>query len=401
MARLGAITPIAQQVYTELLRFAGAEPASLYGENFLTTGASQWPRRLLRRFPKLALWRGISHLKNRLKRLIGVSVDTPIWLTNRTAQLMKLAATVTSRVCQNVLVADLNWPNYQRILENIRSPHPIALTRANIRHQILEQGMGRDELVNNISQTYFANCCDGLFLPAVDNLGIRLPIPEIVQSIEREAEIRFILVDGAQALCHVPLESLATHMDFFIAGSHKWLGGHHPMGIGVCGRQRWTTYIDDVKRDMTASYDLDDPLLALIDEFEQDSPKPFGETVMVAPLFTCQGAITDAQEIDASRQLSRRIQNADALIKTIPKTRWQPLIPDQAFRSGIMLVRSKEKSVRNTSTRDIRAKFNKAGLAVTAYARGLVRLSIPSSRFSTTDLDRISAAFEMCSSLSG
>ena len=72
-------------------------------------------------------------------------------------------------------------------------------------------------------QAFIEHGCDGLFLPAVSNLGIRLPIRELVQAIGRRAELRFVVIDGAQALAHVPLELNRDYGDLLLAGCHKWL----------------------------------------------------------------------------------------------------------------------------------------------------------------------------------
>ena len=44
---------------------------------------------------------------------------------------------------------------------------------------------------------------------------------------------KFVVVDGAQALGHVTEQLGLPYCDMFIAGCHKWLQGHLPMGIGL------------------------------------------------------------------------------------------------------------------------------------------------------------------------
>lgn len=61
--------------------------------------------------------------------------------------------------------------------------------------------------------------CDGLFLPAVDSMGIRLPITEIVERLLSKQEVRFVLVDAAQALGHTDLSEIAGVADFIVAGT--------------------------------------------------------------------------------------------------------------------------------------------------------------------------------------
>lgn len=52
-------------------------------------------------------------------------------------------------------------------------------------------------MVDHLASIFIANQCDGLFLPAVDHLGIRVPIHDIVRRIERGAELRCVSIDTA------------------------------------------------------------------------------------------------------------------------------------------------------------------------------------------------------------
>jgi hypothetical protein len=41
-----------------------------------------------------------------------------------------------------------------------------------------------NELIRLLTTTYVENQCDGLFLPLIDNLGVKLLVPRIVAAIE-------------------------------------------------------------------------------------------------------------------------------------------------------------------------------------------------------------------------
>ena len=237
-ARLGLMSASAQQIHIDFVRFVGEEAASLYFDQFLRTGVRDWPASLRRRFPALQAWQGISHLKDDLRRPVGASAQSNVLLASRSAQLMRLAAKLLFRLCRNVLVTDLSWPSYRQILERVGGTAENRLTTLQLRRSLLKDQVPQDEVIERIAQHFVRTACDGLFLPAVDNLGIRLPIEQIVRSIEQRAELRFVVVDGAQAFGHAPLELSEHDCDFFIAGCHKWLGAYQPMGLGFYGRPR-------------------------------------------------------------------------------------------------------------------------------------------------------------------
>ena len=70
-----------------------------------------------KRYPGLSDWQGIQHLKASLAELTGVTDPSRVLLANRSAELVRLAARTMFRQCERVLVTDLTWPSYARILE--------------------------------------------------------------------------------------------------------------------------------------------------------------------------------------------------------------------------------------------------------------------------------------------
>ncbi len=331
----------AQHLQIDFIRFAGEEGSSLYWDQFLRSGTAEWPVHLTDRFPALAAWHGIRHLKNRLKQLAGASPRCEVLLANRSAQLMKLAAELLTRYCRNVLITDLTWPSYGNILRLRQRASGLALTRVCVRQQILRDRMGPEELISLLVARYVERRCDGLFLPAVDNLGVRLPIHDIVRAIRQHAPVRFVVIDGAQALGHVPLKKTLAACDFLIAGCHKWLCASLPMGLGFFGTRRATKRVPETCDAMLATGTLDDPLLCFSSELEGKPASRFGKTVNVSPLFSCHGAVNDALS-DRNRQSNGNVvqtENAKVLIGLLDERRWKPVLPHESFRSGIALIR--------------------------------------------------------------
>ena len=183
-ARLGLMSPSAQQIQIDFSRFAGEEPASLYFDAFLKSGTREWPPSLCRRFPALKTWQGISHLKTQLRRPVGAPPDWNVLLAGRSAQLMKLAAKLLFGQCRNVLTSDLAWPSYRLILNRSCRKHGAQITTLSLRKRILRGQLDAGDVVDNVVRCFMRSKCDGLFLPAVDNLGVRVPVERIVQAIK-------------------------------------------------------------------------------------------------------------------------------------------------------------------------------------------------------------------------
>ena len=205
-ARLGLMSPSAQRVQIDFARLAGEESGTLYFEQLLRLGFDTWPKTLQHRYPALRSWQGLAHLKRGMKQLTGAGPNSRVLVASRSAELMRFASAQFFGPCRNVLTTDLSWPNYQRILqrEACRTGNRVALVR--LRRRLLRERLDCRALIGQLVDAFVRCGCDGLFLPAVDNLGVRLPVGEIVRSIARRAEIRFVVVDGAQAIGHVPLQ---------------------------------------------------------------------------------------------------------------------------------------------------------------------------------------------------
>ncbi|REJ87056.1 MAG: aminotransferase class V-fold PLP-dependent enzyme [Planctomycetota bacterium] len=393
-ARLGLIRPSAQQIQIDFIRFVAEEAGSMYFEQLLESGPEDWPKSLSDRFPTLAAWKGIAHLKCRLKQLAGASSDTRVLLANRSAQLMSLAAELLFRPCRNVLTTDLSWPNYQRILMHRSNRAGNYVTRVPIRTLILDDGISSSELVSLLIRHYVDRRCDGLFLPAVDYLGVRLPISDIVREMRRIADVRFVVIDGAQALGHVPVNLEEYDCDFFISGCHKWLRAYNPMGIGFSGNPRSADYVNETVHRMLMNQWLNDPLLRMTEEAEVGEKSRFGETVNLTPLFTCQAAVDDLLcQGRLSADVAQQLDSADRLSNMAPEAGWKPLAPQNDLRTGICLLKPASYGVDRLSPGNLRERFHQNGIALTAYRRGLIRLSMPSTPWTEVQWKTLVTAF--------
>jgi len=331
-----------------------------------------------------------------LLKLVGLPPDGQVLLASRSAQLMELAAIAQFRVCRRVLTTDLSWPAYDEVLRRQARSRNARVETIPLRRQILFDRMSSRELIEHIAAAYVDRGCDGLFLPLVDNLGVQLPVRQIVRAIESclSNEIGFVVVDGAQAIGHVPLDLCHDTCDILVAGCHKWLRAYLPMGLAFYGRQRSRDIIDETLPSALRYRQIDDPLLRFIRQIETDDSNGYLETTNISPLFSCCGAVNDlTQSADRIREVSAvRSSNADRILNALTGTGWKWLRPDDCLRSSVVLLHSQRAEVRSAAPESVRAAFRHAGVSLSNYEAGMVRLSMPDVSLTYAALNRVQHA---------
>src|SRR5262249_4537789 len=131
---------------------------------------------------------------------------------------------------------------------------------APVRSAVFRDGLSAQELTAMVVAHYRRHGCDGLFLSSVTFEGVRLPVQAILACLSRGTAPRFVVVDGAQALGHVP-EPL-DRVDLYLAGCHKWLRAGHPLGVAFAPLRGSAGFLRATREEMVRSGDLDDPLLS-------------------------------------------------------------------------------------------------------------------------------------------
>jgi hypothetical protein len=387
-ARLGRMSPSAQRAERALVSLAAEEGNSAYFERFVRHGLGACPLAAESRYSGLGHWAGVGELKHSLRRLVGHHATLPVFVAHRSAQLMKLAARVLFHTCRNVLVTDLGWPGYHDMLAREAGRTNRSVTTVELRTEVLSGQLGEAGLIDRVCAAFGRGRCDGLFLPAVSNWGVRLPVEPIVRRLEAVHRVWFVVVDGAQEFCHTPGRLETEYCDLYLTGCHKWLGGHHPMGLGFCVRPRSRGTIDTIATHMTDAGDLDDPLLRFSAQLEAGTRGAI-ETLDLMPLFTTRAAVEDACPPGA---VSARAANAATVSAFAPGTGWSPVLPDLPLRSGILLLAAERAAVRSVPPDVLRTTLRDAGVAATAYEGGLVRLSMPALGLTPAELERLEAA---------
>ena len=235
-ARMGLLSERARLAHLDYVRLAATEGCSLYFSRFLQDGFGDWPAAIQNAYPSLVDWQGIRGLESAIKRFVRSPAESEVLLANRTAQLVKLAVGQLCRCSRRILVSDLTWPSYRRIFDTERSRRRVGVSTVPVRRMVRRQRQTINDVVERFVREYDSMGCDGLFLPVVSHDGIRLPLDRICERLNEVRPLKFVVLDGAQALGHVPDESGIQHADVFIAGTHKWLQGHLPMGIAVLSK---------------------------------------------------------------------------------------------------------------------------------------------------------------------
>jgi len=372
------MSPAAQRAQFDFVRLAAEEPSSLYFEQFLQDGFTAWPSSYQRRFPGLSPWWGVSGLKRSLQRLASAPDDWRVLLASRSLSLVRLAARCQFRVCRNVLATDLSWPTYQHAIDRQAARTGQRVTTVPLRDQILDRGWTVDDVATDLAEAFVAQRCDGLFLPAVDHLGIQLPVRRIVEAIQRRSELRFVLIDAAQAYCHVPLDECLSVADFVVAGSHKWLGAYLPTGIGLFGHRRSRELIEHSVKRLRTSGRLPDPLLHFTEQIDAHELDGHSETANVANLFACAGAVHDATAMaEGAATRPDHLVTGDILQRLSASGDWRLVQPVKPMQSRIALLQSEDAIRRCRSPGELKQLWIDAGYVVSAYGGGRVRISVP------------------------
>jgi hypothetical protein len=387
-ARLGLMSSSARLAAGDFARLAGEEPFTLYRKEFLTVGSMTEAAR--GRYPGLDGWRGIRGLKQTIRNVTGVRGFFPVVFASRTSELMRLSARLLFRTCRNVLVTDTAWPPYRRILERGLRRQAGRVTILPIRRRLAENEFDKAALCGLFVEAYCRHDCDGLFLTAISHDGIRLPVREIVTALDAAADLRFIVIDGAQDLGHAPLHDVEGVADVYLAGCHKWIGAYQPLGAAVAGCPRSHAAF----RAELHARSTTDPLLRFTEQLEHGQADGSSETANVAPLFSAAGALGDAMLVtDRTAAFATQLRNAESVAHKALESGWRPIWRPVFARSGILMLQAERPAVRKQSAEVLRRRFAEAGVLLTAYDQGQLRLSMPRRAWTRDDLDRLAIVF--------
>jgi hypothetical protein len=294
-----------------------------------------------------------------------------------------------------VFHTDLEWPGLLAIVDPERIRTSSFTYCMHVRNLIFREGIPPNELVRRMANFYRQSGCDGLCLSAVTYEGVRLPIDPLVDLLSITRPPRFVVIDGAQSIGHAPG---LPRCDMLLGGCHKWLRGGHPMGLAFSPKKSSQEYLRLIVDEMTASGDLDDPLLIFSRELERGTVRPFFETLSVAALFSSASAVAASvrDPVSSDERYETRIASADDVTAMAEGTGWEPVRGDPLLGSGILLLKTNEPATASLPAGSIREAFQEQRVTLSAYVGGTTRLSMPGDRWESGDLRQLRAALRSC-----
>ena len=396
-ARFGLPPARVRRALSSLAEFSASEGISCRADRLLRDGFSSWPEPHRRLYRGLSDWAGTESLRSSLGRLLAPGIDGGVILAGRSSELMRLAARLLFRRCERVLVTDLEWPGYLRILEEERARTGRALVVVPLRSAVFFDKLTAGCVVGSVASYHREHGCDGAFLSAVSFHGVRVPVGRIVAAL-RANSTRYVIADASQAFGHLPPGDDLAACDLVLTGCHKWPGAFLPLGVAFCRGAAEYEEVEELGGKMTASRGLDDPLLSFLSRIDpgrqrSDATGSFGETVNLTPLFTAQAAIMGlGDDATVGHEFRARLGNVVRMTDAALGSGWTPVCLQPSVRSGVLLLRASGRDARTATAGPVRERFLEQGVVLTSYDRGFVRLSMPVVSLRGPHLDRLRRA---------
>ena len=384
-ARIGQLSPYARQSLDDFLDFVATTPTHPQLIQWLRTGAP-----LPDGTGSLSRWRGIEAFEQSIAKMFGGPACSRVFLSSRSVTLIRLGLQQLFKRCRRCMTVDTCWPRYLQELHRASAEKSDSVFVKSYRRPVFDRGVSVEAFCENLCLVYCSEGCDGLFLPAVDHMGTRIPVARIVRTIrEFGGEVRFVVVDAAQALGHVPLDEDCKVADFLVAGTHKWLGSYSTLGIGVAPQLTSSAAIEhDIQQALRDSV-TDDGLLAFIEQL-RGSVGIQSETVNLCPLISAFGAQENSRQPTVD-SITAQLRNARRVIRIAERSGWYAELPENEYRCGILLLQL-PKQQRQIPASQLQQLFADRSISLTAYDRGLVRLSLPVEPLNAKALERLEHA---------
>jgi selenocysteine lyase/cysteine desulfurase len=396
-ARLGLMPPRASRAHQDFARLVGREGASAAVMDLLRGGFDNWPRGLRCRYPDLGDWRGIGPFLQALRVLSGAPEPAEVLVSSHSAPLVRLAAHLLCRTCRVILHTDLEWPPYLNILRAEAGRQGRRMVEVPVRQLLLADRANRADLIDQLGQDARRYGADGLFLTEITSDGIRMPLAPLAASLSNSGAPRFVVVDAAQVLGHVPLDVRSGPGDLYLGGCHKWVGSGFPLSVAVAPRRRTRELVRDAAESLLDEDRIDDPLLRFTRWLSADHLGPGGDTVNLGPLFPAAAAVcAELGHADsAALRFTRRLEHRRALSQVAHEAGWEAITPHPDHQSGILLVRTARRETRDATPDLLQSSFRNRGVTLTGYPGGIIRASLPGFCCAGDWTDEARAAFRL------
>ena len=399
-ARMGLMSERARMALNDYGSCAAKYGCSLHFSTLLEHGFHACPEIMQQHFPALADWHGVPELLSKIRRLVGVDDDCEVLLANRSFELVRTAIRQLVQRSKRILTTDLNWPEYQAILQREARRFDAELVTVRLRHEFTNYYPQRRLSAQEIAQLYLRTFqqmdCDGALFPAISHDGIRLPADSICAEMRTISPHAFLVIDGAQAIGHVPDELGLRHCDVFFGGVHKWLCAHVPMGIALLPRVKDIFHNNNNNNLISGMVKMNEPLLHFVQGLVTGELSSQSETVNLASLFTTRAALADidASPTGVAQRLRERQYNAEQVRMVASQTGWY--CQSECLPTGTVMIQHADERIQAVSASQLRKHFICQRVSATTYENGFVRLAMPDVRLSMNELSCLMTALVRC-----
>lgn len=390
-ARLGRMCPGARKAEQDFSKLASQLGSSLYWDRFLATGFDSLPTSLQARLPGLRPWGGVTALRNSLANLVTLPSCGSTFLAGQSGTLATLGGQLLFHRCKTVLATDLDWPPYLAILRRIAIANGRSLHVSQVRRLVLEGGLDDIGLIERLAHDYERHQCDGVFLSDIATTGVRMPLERLIAAFQAIERPRAIVIDGAQALNHRPLQLAKLPVDLYLSGVHKWLGGYHPLRVGFVSRD--SDEVSAILRQLIARRHVSDPLHEFCAALEGASMMRFGETVNVTPLLTTAGALDYWRQHPLAADERWRVRCENRLRFLNENVSETATTFHDSLAAGIALVRLGNRGSDPRVAANLRPMLAGMGIVASEPLRGLARFSMPCEPLPDSAVERVKVSF--------
>ena len=367
-ARMGRPSRQAIDAVTGLSQYWAVNGLSAEFDRFLHEGfdADQ-----LEQYPSLCSWHGIAELKNCLLRCAGFDTNWNVLLANRSSKLFELPVEILKKRRRRVMCFESMWPRYRKVLT--QRVETVIFEDSRVAHQSV--------LIAEAIDLFRATNCEALVLPTVTHFGKVFPYAELIDQLADSVKVDMVILDGAQEFGHMPVQPLGGAPLFYVTCTQKWLRSGLTAGVAFASPNT------DWQDTSHAIRETDDPLLKFA--CGSAGEECYGETVAVSPLVACRAAIDGLTPERVKHDLRVRHfnrRNLFALLK-LQGDHDQEISP-----SGMLTFSMGHDEPR--PARELRQAFLDLGIVLSAFPGGLIRLSMPESKFTDAQLQWIESSFD-------
>jgi len=161
----------------------------------------------------------IKQMRERLAKYIGVNVDDLVLIENASSGVNAVLKTQRFKKGDKILLSNIEYPMTMYTLKYLTDIDGVQVVFANMTFPVTGPSQFIDAVVKTIAMNPDIKIAVFSHITSVPSMI--LPIKEIA-ALCKKANIP-ILIDGAHALGHIPLNVADLGVDYYLSNGHKWL----------------------------------------------------------------------------------------------------------------------------------------------------------------------------------